>query len=334
MNKSRVSLIRSLGVQVSLILILCLIALLSLTVGSAGYSLREIFNGLMDESSTTVRDIIFHLRLPRIIVAVVVGACLATAGALLQAVMRNPLADPGIIGVSAGAGTAATTILLLFPNAAKVVPLAAFVGAMLTCILIYILAYDGGISPLRIVLAGVAINTVLGGYNSMLRLLYSDSLSSVMAFMNGSLAAKSWSHVRLILAYGIVGLILSFLCVRGANALQLGDEMASNLGFRVSLTRILLSALAAYLAAATVSVVGMIGFIGLVVPHISRMLVGSDYRRLLPTSMLLGGVVALGGDTLGRVMIPGLELPLGIIMAVLGGPFFLYMLRRRGSVRG
>ncbi|MDO5738008.1 MAG: iron ABC transporter permease [Eubacteriales bacterium] len=333
MKSSRVSLLRSLGVQVILLLVLCLIALLSLTVGSAGYSLAEILDALFRDGSQTVRDILLHLRFPRIIVAMVVGACLATAGALLQAVMRNPLADPGIIGVSAGAGTAATTILLLFPNAARVVPMAAFIGAMVTCVLIYILAYDGGISPLRIVLAGVAINTVLGGYNAMLRLLYSDSLSSVMAFMNGSLAAKSWSHVKLILAYGIVGLVLSFLTVRGANALQLGDEMACNLGFNVSLTRILLSALAAYLAASTVAVVGMIGFIGLVVPHISRMFVGSDYRRLLPTSMLLGAVVALGGDTLGRVLIKGLELPLGIIMAVLGGPFFLYMLRRKGKVR-
>lgn len=325
-------LLRSLGIQFLLLIILIVLAFLSLAVGSAGYTLQEIIEGLFAKGSSTVRDIVIHLRLPRILIAVFVGACLASSGALLQAVMRNPLADPGIIGVSSGAGTAATTVLLIFPNAAAAVPLSAFVGALLTCALIYALAYDSGISPLRIVLAGVAINTVLGGYNAMLQMIYSDSLSGVIAFMNGSLNAKSWPQFRIILLYGSLGLILSFLCIRAANALQLGDEMAMNLGFDAAAARIMLSALAAFLAAATVSVVGMIGFIGLIVPHLARLMVGSDYRKLLPTGMLLGAVVALGGDTLGRVLIPGLELPLGIIMAVLGGPFFLYMLRKKTKV--
>lgn len=329
----RCSILRTLGVQAALIVLLAILALASLAVGSAGYTIPQIVEGLFGRGSSTVSAIVIHLRLPRILIACLIGACLATSGALLQAVMRNPLADPGIIGVSSGAGTAATTILLLFPNAVSTVPLVAFLGAMLTCFFIYLLAYDGGISPLRIVLAGVAINTVLGGYNGMLQMIYSDSLSGVIAFLNGSLNAKVWSHFDIIAPYSLVGLVLSFLCIRGANALQLGDEMATNLGFKVSRTRILLSALAAFLAAATVAVVGMIGFIGLIVPHITRILVGSDYRRLLPTGMLLGAVVALAGDTIGRVAIPGIELPLGIVMAVLGGPFFLYMLRRNGRVR-
>lgn len=332
MRKESKDTLRSIGIIFILLIILGALAILSLAVGSAGYSVWEIIGGFLNKGPSTVRDIVFHLRLPRVLIAIIVGACLATAGALLQAVMRNPLADPGIIGVSSGAGTAATTILLIFPNFTAGVPLVAFAGAIGACVLIYILAYDGGISPLRIVLAGVAINTVLGGYNAMLQMIYSDSLSGVIAFMNGSLNGKTWPSFRLILAYGIIGLLLSFLCIRGANALQLGDEMATNLGFNVSLTRILLSALAAFLAASTVAVVGMIGFIGLIVPHISRMLVGSDYRKLLPTGMVLGAVVALGGDTVGRVVIKGLEFPLGIVMAVLGGPFFLYMLRRRGKI--
>lgn len=334
MRPSRVSFLKSLGIQTILLVLLAIIALGSLAVGSAGYSISEIVHSFFPGGDETAREILIYLRLPRVIIAIVVGACLATAGALLQAVMRNPLADPGIIGVSAGAGTAATTVMLIFPNIITSVPIFAFFGALVTCVLIYSLAYDHGISPVRIVLAGVAINTVLGGYNAMLQLLYSDSLQGVLGFLNGSLAAKSWSHVRLILLYGIISLILSFLCIKGANGLQLGDEMATNLGFNVTATRILLSALAAFLAAATVSVVGMIGFIGLVVPHITRMLVGSDYRRLLPTGMILGGVVALGGDTLGRILIRGIEMPLGVVMAVIGGPFFLYMLRRSSRKLG
>ncbi len=319
------------GVQLILLLILVGLAILSLSVGSAGISGREIVEALLDPTPSTTRQIILQLRLPRLIVACLVGACLATAGALLQAVMQNPLADPGIIGVSSGAATTATVVMLLFPQMIQSVPLFAFGGAMLSCVLIYALAYEGGISPLRIVLAGVAVNTVLGGINALLQLLYSDSLSGVIAFLNGSLAARSWRHVQVLLTYGLPGLVLAFLGIRGANALQLGDEMASNLGFKTSRTRLFLSALGAFLAAVTVSAVGMVGFIGLVVPHVVRLLVGSDYRRLLPASILLGAVVALGADTLGRVLIPGMELPLGMIMSVLGGPFFLYLLKTRGK---
>lgn len=333
MKASRKAWLRSLGVQFVLLCILVILSIGSLVVGSAGYSLSDILSALFGNGNSTIRDVIVRLRLPRVLIGLIVGACLSTSGALLQSVMRNPLADPGIIGVSAGAGTAATTILLIFPNAISWVPLSAFIGAILTCALIYGLAYDGGISPLRIVLAGVAINTVLGGYNSLLQLLYSDSLSGVIAFMNGSLGTTNWNDLMLLAPYGIAGLILALLGIRGANALQLGDEMALNLGFNTTRTRILLSGLAAFLSAITVAVVGMIGFIGLVVPHIARMLVGSDYRRMLPTGMLLGAAVALGGDTVGRVAITGMELPLGTVMAVLGGPFFLYMLRRNGVLK-
>lgn len=313
--------------------ILALLALLSLRIGSAGYSLDEIVRALFGNGSVTVRNILLHLRLPRVIVAMVVGACLATAGSLLQAVMRNPLADPGIIGVSAGAGMAATAIMLLCADLSLSIPFFAFIGSLTACALIYIMAYDGGLSPVRIILAGVAINTVLGGFNALLQLLYSDSLTGVLSFLTGSIAASTWSNVRLILAYGIPCLLLSFLTIRGANALQLGDEMATNLGFPITLTRILISALAAFLAAATVAAVGIIGFVGLVVPHITRILVGSDYRRLLPIGMILGAVVALAADTVGRVLISGMELPLGIVMAVAGGPFFLYLLKTKSKIQ-
>lgn len=281
-----------------------------------------------------MKTIVLNLRLPRIILAILIGSSLSAAGALLQSVMRNPLADPGTIGVSAGAGTAATTILLIFPQLSASVPLFAFGGAALACVLIYTMAWKGGVDPTRIILSGVAINSVLGAYNSLLQLMNSDSLEGVLAFMNGSLSGRGWYQVQIAACYASVGLVMAFLCIKSANALQLGEEMAKSLGVKVSLNRVLLSAVAAFLAAATVSVAGMIGFVGLVVPHIARLLVGSDYKVMMPVSVVLGAVVLLAADTVGRTVVPGMEIPVGIVMAVCGGPFFLYLLRKKGKVSG
>ncbi len=330
-NHGSVSILRAGMVMSVLIITLFCIVIIACAVGSAGYSIMEIVKAVLTEESSTIKVVVLKLRLPRIIMAVLVGAALSASGALLQAVMRNPLADPGTIGVSAGAGTAAITILLIFPGLTMSLPLFAFGGAAFACILIYVLAWKGGIDPVRIILSGVAINTVLGGYNSMLQLMNSDNLSGVLAFMNGSLSGVTWQHVKITFLYTSIGLFLAFFCRKQANALQLGDEMAKNLGINVSMSRIFLSAVSAFLAAATVAEVGMIGFVGLLVPHIARMLVGSDYKVMLPVSILLSGCILLGADTVGRTIVPGMEIPVGIIMSVIGGPFFLYMLRKRGK---
>ena len=333
-NGKQVSLLRVGTVLLALLILLAAACLVSMAVGSAGYSVPEILRAIFSEEKSAIKTIVINLRLPRIILAILIGASLAAAGALLQSVMRNPLADPGTIGVSAGAGTAATTILLLFPNLTSSVPLFAFGGAALACVLIYMMAWKEGVDPTRIILSGVAINSVLGAYNSLLQLLNSDSLEGVLAFMNGSLSGRSWPQVRLLSIYASIGLVLTFLCIKSANALQLGDEMAKSLGVKVSGSRVLLSGVAAFLAASTVSVAGMIGFVGLVVPHISRLLVGSDYKAMLPTSVVLGALVLLVADTVGRTIVPGMEIPVGIVMAVCGGPFFLYLLRKKGKVSG
>ena len=330
----KISLLRFSTVMLVLLILLAVLCLLSIAVGSAGYSILEILDAVFREEKSPIKTIVVNLRLPRVILAILIGAPLAAAGALLQSVMRNPLADPGTIGVSAGAGTAATTILLLFPNLTASVPLFAFGGAALACVLIYTMAWKEGVDPTRIILSGVAINSVLGAYNSLLQLMNSDSLEGVLAFMNGSLSGRSWYQVRLLAVYAAVGLVLAFLCIKSANALQLGDEMAKSLGVKVNGSRVLLSGVAAFLAASTVSVAGMIGFVGLVVPHIARILVGSDYKAMLPTSVVLGAVVLLAADTVGRTIVPGMEIPVGIVMAVCGGPFFLYLLRKRGKVSG
>ncbi|SCJ72260.1 Probable siderophore transport system permease protein yfhA [Anaerotruncus sp. 2789STDY5834896] len=333
-NQGGVQLLRVGVVWTVLVAVLVVLSITAIAIGSAGYSFRAVLGAIFSSERSTTRTVVLNLRLPRVILALLIGGALSAAGALLQAVMRNPLADPGTIGVSAGAGTAAITVLLIFPNLTLSLPLFAFVGAALACVLIYALAWKGGVDPVRIILSGVAINSVLGGYNSLLQLMNSDNLSGVLAFMNGSLSGMSWVHVRTMAVYALVGLALALLCIRHANALQLGDEMAKNLGIRVNASRVCLSAVSAFLAASTVSVAGMIGFVGLVVPHISRMLVGSDYKVLMPTSILLGGSILLFADTVGRTIIPGMEIPVGIFMAVSGGPFFLYMLRKRGKFNG
>lgn len=330
-TKQKISLLR---VSSVMLVLLGLCSVLSLAVGSAGYSIQEILKALFSQEDSPVKTIVLNLRLPRIILAILIGSSLSAAGALLQSVMRNPLADPGTIGVSAGAGTAATTILLIFPQLSASVPLFAFGGAALACVLIYTMAWKGGVDPTRIILSGVAINSVLGAYNSLLQLMNSDSLEGVLAFMNGSLSGRGWHQVQIAACYASVGLVMAFLCIKSANALQLGEEMAKSLGVKVSLNRVLLSAVAAFLAAATVSVAGMIGFVGLVVPHIARLLVGSDYKVMMPVSVVLGAVVLLAADTVGRTVVPGMEIPVGIVMAVCGGPFFLYLLRKKGKVSG
>lgn len=315
-----------------LLVLLAALMLLALGVGTTWLTPGEILTGLRDGDGT-VRVVVLNLRLPRILTAVLTGSALAVAGALLQAVMGNPLADPSIIGVSAGAATAATTIMLLAPALFLWVPLFAFGGALGACGLIYVMAWRRGTDPVRIVLSGVAVNTVLGAYTSFLQLLNADNLSNVLAFLNGSLSGRSWDHVQIVALYAAAGLLLSVFCVKGANLLQLGDDMATGLGVSVDRVRIGLSAVGAFLAAATVAVAGLIGFVGLVVPHMARLLGGPDYRSLLPLSAVLGGIVLLAADTLGRILIPGMEIPVGVVMAMTGGPFFLYMLRKGGTFR-
>ena len=312
-------------------ILIFILAILALRIGSVNYSTAEIFNGLFDANSS-VHTIIIDLRLPRVILAIIIGMCLAAAGALLQAVMQNPLAVPGIIG-SSGASTAATIIFLVFPTATASVPIFSFVGAAGACVLIYLLSWKRGADPVRIILAGVAINTMLSGVTSFLTLMNSDSLQGVLSWLNGSLSGKSWYQVQTMGIYGAIGIVLALLCIKGANVLQLGDDMAKNLGTRVNLTRVFLSAVSAFLAASTVAVVGMIGFVGLIVPHVTRTLVGSNHKVMLPASLLLGAFVVLAADTIGRTIVAPIEIPVGIVMSVVGGPFFLFLLRRKRKAR-
>lgn len=311
------------------IVVLILAMILGICLGSVNISISEIYQAFFSSDYTVKRAIIYDIRLPRMIIATIVGANLATSGALLQSVMRNPLADPGITGISAGASLFAIVILMLFPELSQFVPISAFLGGVLACSIVYALAWKGGkIDPLRIVLAGVAVNAILGGATGLISLLNSDKIQGVMLWTSGSLATVSWSDARLLAIYSTIGLFGAFICIRSANVLQLGDDVAKNLGYNVNLTRILISVVAVFLAGISVAFVGLIGFVGLVVPHICRMLFGSDYKWLLPTSMIVGGCILVLADTLSRIIAAPIELPVGTMMAMLGGPFFLYLLRK------
>ena len=306
----------------------CLGLLISMVKGSVDIPLMEIAEFLTGAGSSPHGQIIYNIRLPRSIVAALVGINLALSGAILQAVMKNPLADPHIIGISSGAGLLGILVMLAFPGFAYLVTPAAFIGAMGAALLIYILAWKNGIRPIRIILAGVAVSAFLSAGISALLIFYSDRVHSALMWMVGGLSARSWPQVEMLWPYTLICAVLALLAARHLNILQLGDELAKGLGLRVGLTRIMLSALAALLAASAVSVVGLLGFVGLIVPHTARLLVGSDYRVLLPATLLLGAGTVTFCDTIARTIVAPVELPVGIIMAVLGAPFFLYLLRR------
>lgn len=298
---------------------------LSLVNGSVEISSAQIFFGVEDEIK---RQILENIRLPRTIVAMLVGVNLSLSGAILQAVMKNPLADPHIIGISSGAGLFGIFVMMIFSDAGALVTPAAFIGAMLAASLIYLLAWKDGIRPIRVILAGVAVSAFLGAGISALLIFYSDKVHGALLWMVGGLSARSWQHVEILLPYSIAGTLATFLAARHLNVLQLGDEVAKGLGLRVNLVRTILTAVAALLAASAVCVVGLLGFVGLIVPHTARLVLGSDYRILLPGAALLGAAVVTISDTFARTIFAPTELPVGILMAMLGAPFFLYLLRK------
>lgn len=317
--------------SVLLILVALLVAsmFISLIFGSTSVSLADIWRTLWSSELTdSASQIIWNIRLPRNIVAALVGACLATSGAILQAVMKNPLADPQIVGVSSGAGLMGVIILILFPGYDYLVPMVAFLGAMGAALMVYALAWKNGIRPSRIILAGVAVSAFLGSGISALLVFFGDRVQGALLWMVGGLAARSWPQVEVLLPYAIVGLIFACMGAKRLTILSLGDETAKGLGLKVEQTRFMMTAVAALLAAGAVSIAGLIGFVGLVIPHILRLIIGNDYAYLLPGSALLGAFILVISDTVGRVVLSPIEIPVGIIMAFFGAPFFLYLLRR------
>ncbi|WP_192442835.1 FecCD family ABC transporter permease [Paenibacillus polymyxa] len=312
-------------------ILLLAVSVYGLAYGSVSIPLQEINQVLLHNDESTYRTILMDLRLPRVLVGLLVGACLAASGALLQGVMKNPLADPGIIGVSAGGGLAAVITMVMLPQLSYLLPVTSFLGAFLSAIVIYLLAWDRGASPVKIVLAGVAINALLGALTNGVMVIYSDRVQAVLPWLSGGLNGRSWHHLEFMAPYAIIGLIASLFAIKPANLLLLGDDSAQLLGQRVELQRMLIILLSALLAGTAVSVAGLIGFVGLVVPHVIRLLIGEDYRFLLPLSIVGGGTLVVLADTVARSWFDPIELPVGILLAVIGAPFFLILLKKRGN---
>ena len=318
--------------KLTFILILASLCVAAFVVGNMRGTMEvspgRVFEVLFNDDSSAERMVIWNIRLPRMILAGLVGINLAMAGATLQGVMGNPLADPSIIGISSGAGLFAIFVLVVVPQHQSIVPLVAFVGAILAATIIYVLAWKGGIQPMRIILAGVAVSALFGAGISATLVFFSDRVHGALTFINGSLSSRSWPEVRMILPYTIAGLVLVNLFAKKINILILGDETARSLGLNVERVRLGFTALAAFLAASSVSAVGLLGFVGLIVPHSVRLIIGNDYKYKYPASALMGAALVMFSDTFARTIMSPTEIPVGIVMAVLGAPFFLYLLRR------
>lgn len=319
-----------LGIILVSLALLLFVMVYAVGQGSVEIPFKTAWESLIfSNQDKTTEAIVHNLRLPRILIATFAGMALAASGCVLQSVVRNPMADPGIIGVSSGASFVTILIMMVLPQLTNFIPLFSFVGAIVACFIINMLAFTNGeILPTRLVLAGVAVNAIFGAGTSIISVLNSEKLGSVIMWLNGSLVGSTWTDANLMLPYVAVGLVLSIVAIPTANILQLGDDTAKSLGVNLTRSRLLLIGLAAYLAGVTVSFVGIIGFVGLVIPRISRMLVSSDYKFMLPLSIILGGLLVLVADTCARTLFIPIELPVGSLISLVGGPFFIYLLRK------
>ena len=282
--------------------------------------------------------VVLDLRLPRVLLAALVGASLALAGVLYQALFRNPLADPYVLGVSSGAGLGATLALTVFGTSfaarALGVPVGAFLGAVLTMLLVVRLASRRGrVDATSLLLAGIAISYTLSALTSFVLVFERQTMTSVVFWMMGGLGNRTWGHVWLLTAMFAVGALVPLLYHRELDLMLLGDERAGQLGVRVERFKLLALAAASLVVAGAVSVSGLIGFVGLMVPHMMRLVVGPRHRLLLPASVLAGAVTLVMADLLARVVLAPVEIPVGIVTALAGGPFFIWLLVRKERAR-
>lgn len=294
---------------------------------------QQFSQALLREGDPRHQTIVWDLRLPRVMAAMVVGSALGLSGALLQGMLRNGLASPFLLGISAGSGLAAVAILGL--GIWQIwLPLGAWLGGVATIVVVYFLARTGtGISVERLILGGVALSTLFGALQSMLLLLSPDGQAqAALSWLIGSLNGRSWQEISVAGPSIVVSLFVGCLLARQLNVLSLGDDLAVGLGSSLMRSRILIGAVATLLAAGAVSIAGLVGFVGLIVPHGVRLLVGTDYRLVLPFSAIGGALVLSIADLLARL--GPTEVPVGIVTAVMGAPVFLWLLYRRRSVVG
>lgn len=309
-------------------------ALAGLTIGATSVGPAEIWALVTGgELSTTARTIIVTVRLPRVLAALLAGAALATSGAIVQTVLDNPLASPNIIGINSGAGLCVLLCSSLLPGMTAALPAAAFGGAVLTALLVLGLAARGGSSRLTLVLVGIAVSTVFGAGMNTVLIVDPDAYVGASSFLVGGLASVRMDDLAWPALYIGVGMAAALAGVRALNVMTMGEALAGGVGMNVRRCRLVLMLVAALLAGAAVSFAGLVGFVGLVVPHMVRFLTGTDARLSLPASALAGAAFLCACDLAARTLFAPYELPVGILMAFVGGPFFVWLIWRDGRRR-
>jgi iron complex transport system permease protein len=327
--------------SISGLIVACIvIALLALTVGSVAIPFKTVWQILIShlpfvnihaDWSATTEMIITGIRLPRILLAGVVGTALGTAGATYQGLFRNPLADPYLIGVAQGAALGAVVgfVLPWTFGGIYLIPIFAFIGAVVAVSVVYSIARVGKTLPMTtLILAGVAIGSLLMSVTSYLTMISADKVHSILSWLMGNFSNSSWDQLRLVSPYVAIGLVVIFIFARPLNVMQLDEEQAQQLGINVERTKIILLAAATLITAVAVCFVGTIGFVGIIVPHIVRLIWGPDHRLLLPLSAISGAILLILADTASRTLMAPTEIPVGVITAFIGAPFFLFLLRR------
>ncbi|MGG0151705.1 FecCD family ABC transporter permease [Bacillus mycoides] len=316
--------------------ILCLIGsiFLAIAFGAKDIHLQTVWAAIFDYNpKLTQHQIIYELRLPRVIGAAVVGAAFAVAGAVMQGVTRNPLADAGVLGINAGAMFVVALSFAFFPHMPySYLMIVSFIGAVLSTVLIFIIgsATSGGLTPMRLTIAGAVMAALLHSLSSGIAIYY--DLSQDLAFWYaGGVAGVKWDHLKFLVPIILITIVFATVLGRSISLISMGDDVATNLGVKTNRTRILGMIIVVILAGVSVSAVGSIGFVGLVIPHIARKLVGVNYQLIIPMSALLGAMLLVLADLGARTVNPPKELAIGIMVALVGVPFFLYIARKVGS---
>jgi iron complex transport system permease protein len=322
-----------------LVLALFVTIVVCLSVGVMNIPFGNVISVLLGGGTDSESWVIMNLRLPRIILAAIVGASLAIAGATMQGLFRNPMASPSVLGISSGAAFGASLAIVLgvsWASGAFAIPAMAFIFSFLTLFLVYAVSRNrSGYVPVEtLLLAGIAIGSLFSALVSAMQYFAGDQLSGVVFWMMGGLDEATWDQVLISLTPVILGSAVIMALSRDLNAMMVGEEQAGNLGINVNRTRLALLMAASLVTAMAVSVSGVIGFVGLIIPHVVRILVGPDHRILLPASVISGALFLIWTDTLARTVISPAELPVGIITSLLGAPFFIYLLMSRKKSMG
>lgn len=328
----------SFSVPVPTFLMLLVIGLVTLSVllgslmlGDTLLSPRAVLQGLWHPATSEHGFVVETLRLPRILMAAMVGAALALSGLVLQSMIRNPLASPDIIGITSGASAAAVLFLSVFVGLGMAwLPVFAIAGALLAALAIYIFAWRGGVTPMRLILVGIGVSAAMGAVTTLLIAVSSTSTSiTAYIWLTGSVYGADWQDVKALAPWWLVTLPLSLFLARRINAQELGDQLATGLGVSVQPLRLTLLGLSVLLAAPAVAYAGAVGFIGLIAPHIARRLVTRSFALLLPATAMVGACLVMLADLMGRTLFQPLDIPAGVFVSAIGAPFFIYLLYRQ-----